>query len=140
MEQFSAHIIRREGAVAVAVAGMRRRLVTIEPGASIEEAARLMRAQDVSALVVGTPHQRIALVTERDVTHSVADGRPPDAEVGSIATPDPATIDVGATVMTAAVTMVELGVRHLVVVDDRRRAVGLVSIRDVMAELLRPTW
>lgn len=125
-------------AMAVSVALARApRLVTIAPDASLRQAAQLMWSEGVSALVVGTPGHRISLLTERDVTRAVADGQPLDTGVLEVASPDPATIDIGATVMAAAVAMLHLGVRHLVVVD-RLRAVGLVSMREVMAELLRP--
>lgn len=147
MEQFPGSLAHPDGvavvgwlqavAVSAALARAPRRLVTIAPGASLRQAAQLMWSEDVSALVVGTPGHRISLLTERDVTRAVADGQPLDTGVLEVASPDPATIDIGATVMAAAVAMLHLGVRHLVVVD-RRRAVGLVSMREVMAELLRP--
>jgi CBS domain-containing protein len=113
-----------------------RQLVTIEPEASIRAAARLMRSQEVSALVVGTPGQLVSIVTERDITCAMAEDVDPADPVANIASPDPAVIDVGATVVTAAATMVRRGVRHLVVVDGAR-AVGMVSIRDAVGALLQ---
>jgi CBS domain-containing protein len=115
----------------------RRRLVTIEPDASVHMAARLMRAADVSALVVGTPGGLVSVVTERDVVRAVAEGLAPATPVASIATPDPAVVEASASLLVAATAMMELGVRHLVVVEGSR-AVGLISIRDVLAMLLRP--
>jgi CBS domain-containing protein len=113
-----------------------RRLVTIAPDATLREAAQLMRAEDVSALVVGTPGELIAIVTERDITAAVADGRPSATPVTTLATAAPITVRRDADIGTAAARMVRLGVRHLVVVDGDR-AVGIVSIRDALAVLLR---
>jgi CBS domain-containing protein len=113
-----------------------RRLVTIEPDASLRAAAQLMRAEDVSALVVGAPGELIAIVTERDVTAAVADGRPAGTRVSTLATGAPITVRRDADIGTAAARMLRLGVRHLVVVDGAR-AVGMVSIRDALAALLQ---
>lgn len=113
-----------------------RPLVTIEPEASLRIAARTMREEGVSALVVGTPGAFVTILTERDVTAAVADGRPPDTLTAVLATPRPATVDRDATVVAAAARMLDEGVRHLVVVQGRR-AVGLVSIRDLLAVLLQ---
>ncbi|HKH05959.1 MAG TPA: CBS domain-containing protein [Acidimicrobiales bacterium] len=113
-----------------------RPLVTIEPEASLRIAARTMRQEGVSALVVGTPGALVTILTERDVTAAVADGRAPDTLTAELATPRPATVDRDATVVAAAARMLDEGVRHLVVVQGGR-AVGVVSIRDLLAVLLQ---
>jgi signal-transduction protein with cAMP-binding, CBS, and nucleotidyltransferase domain len=114
----------------------RRPLVTVEPATSLRSAARLMRAEDVSALVVGKPGDLITIVTERDMTRAVAEGRDGATPVAEVASPRPVTVEGGTTVVTAATRMLQQGVRHLVVVD-RARAVGLVSMRDALAVLLQ---
>ena len=47
--------------------------------------------------------------------------------------PDPITIDPGATVLSALDQMVDEGVRHLLVVDARGQLVGVLSIDDLAA-------
>ena len=95
-----------------------------------------MRAHDISALVVGTPGDLVSIVTERDLTQALADAQPPEAAVEAIASPEPLTVSPDATVMDAATLMLRTGIRHLVVTKGRR-AVGVVSMRDVLAALIQ---
>lgn len=112
-----------------------RPVVTVAPGASLAQVARIMRAHDISALVVGRPGDLISIVTERDLTQALADGRDPDIEVRAIASPEPLTVEPDTTVTHVAAQMLRYGVRHLVVARGRQ-AVGVVSIRDVLSALV----
>jgi CBS domain-containing protein len=113
----------------------RRALVSISPEASLRAAVRLMRAEDVSALVVGEPGRTVSVFTERDVTSAVADGADPATAIANLASARPVTVDGQTPVAVAAARMLEHGIRHLVVVEGDR-AVGLVSMRDALAALL----
>lgn len=108
-------------------------VLTIEPGASVRDAARLIAGASVGCLVVGTPEHVEAIVTERDVVRAVADGSDLDqltvAELGSRALVW-ATID--DTVGQVAEEMMEDYVRHVLVRDDTG-LVGVLSMRDVLA-------
>jgi CBS domain-containing protein len=112
-----------------------RPAVVIAPDAPLDQAARVMRAHGVSALVVGDPGETVSILTERDVTQAVADGRPPTDQVAAIASADPLTLRADATVMDAATLMLREGLRHLIVTRNNRVA-GIVSIRDALAALV----
>jgi CBS domain-containing protein len=113
-----------------------RAAVAIAPNAPLDQAARIMRAHNISALVVGTPGELVSIVTERDLTQALADAHPPETEVGAIASADPLAVSPDATVMDVATLMLREGVRHLVVTSDGR-AVGVVSMRDALAALVK---
>ena len=104
--------------------------VAVRPSTSIADAARVMWARQVSALVVGTPGNLISIVTERDLTQALADGCDPGSGVLTIATADPLTVTPETGVLEAAVLMLTKGVRHLVVVPPcaahRTSAVGFI--------------
>jgi len=112
-----------------------RPVVAVARSTSVEEAARTMRANDIGCLVVAEPGERVAVVTERDLVATLAKGTGLDVAVGTIVSGDPLTAPAGASVMDAAVIMLRAGVRHLVVTHGQR-AVGVVSIRDVLAVLV----
>jgi CBS domain-containing protein len=113
-----------------------RSIAAVAPDATIRQAAQVMRGQDIAALVVAEPGQRIAIVTERDLTAAIADGHDLDTTVLDVASPTPLTTAHDATVMDAAITMLGEGVRHLVVTRGDH-AIGVVSIRDLLAVLLQ---
>jgi signal-transduction protein with cAMP-binding, CBS, and nucleotidyltransferase domain len=109
-----------------------RPVVTVVPDAPLDQVARVMRAHNVSALVVGHAGDPVAIVTERDLTQALADGCPPGERVVAVASPSPLTVAHDASVIEAATLMLNEGLRHLVV-SRQHRVVGIVSIRDVLA-------
>ena len=55
-------------------------------------------------------------------------------------TKNPITIDPSAPLGTAVATMTERQVRHLPVVDDQGRLVGMITDRDLATRPLPPPW
>ena len=110
---------------------MSRDLVTVEPGISLEEAARRMDERHVGAALVLEGDALRGIVTERDVLRAVAAGPIEGVSVGDCMTRHPETIDASETTGLAASLMIHGGFRHLPVLDGER-VVGIVSIRDLM--------
>lgn len=113
--------------------GMSEMVVTVGPGHSLRDAARLMGERSVGAAVVLDPEAPgPGIVTERDVLRSIGAGEDPDRELVAdhltselvYAAPDWSLED-------AAAAMVRGGFRHLVVIDQGEIA-GLLSMRDVV--------
>lgn len=100
---------------------MRKRLDTIEEGASIQETAKKMRDKNVSSLlVVDTEGKPKGLVTERDIVRKVCTNNVRTGEVTNkeIMSSPLITIDSKSSTSIAADTMLRCNVRHLIVVDD----------------------
>jgi CBS domain-containing protein len=113
--------------------GMSDVVLTVGPGHTLRDAARLMAARHVGAAVVVDPDAPgIGILTERDVLEAIGGGQDPDTElVGDhqssgivFAAPDWSLEE-------AAVAMVQGGFRHLVVTDVDG-VVGIVSMRDIV--------
>jgi CBS domain-containing protein len=112
-----------------------RPIVTIGPDEPLRTAAQVMHTHQIASLVVSEPAQPVEIVTERDLTRALATGLDPDAPVNAIASPSPVTVPVEATAIEAAKRMLLHDVRHLVVTRDER-AIGVVSIRDLLRVLV----
>ncbi len=110
---------------------MTRDLLTIEPDASLGEAARRMASRGVGAVVVLDGDRLAGILTERDVLKAVAAGLREDARVSEWMTRHPETVESGEATDHAAALMIHGGFRHLPVVDEGR-VVGILSIRDLM--------
>jgi CBS domain-containing protein len=110
---------------------MSRGLLTVEPGISLQEAARQMDERHVGAALVLEGDALRGIVTERDVLRAVAAGPIEGVFVADCMTHDPETIDASETTRLAASLMIHGGFRHLPVLDGAR-VVGIVSIRDLM--------
>ncbi len=111
-------------------------ILTVEPEATLREAAQLMSERNVGAAIVvdptsGTP----GIITERDLLHSIAAGQELDMQhVVDNRSPEVTSIPVDASLDQALQKMSEGNFRHLLVIDGGD-AVGIVSMRDLVRAL-----
>ena len=110
-----------------------RAAVSVSESCPLAEAVEVMKAAAVSALLVG---DGAGIVTERDLARALAAGCLSTDPVEAIATRHPLTVSGDTTVVAAAGVMLNEQVRHLVVQRDTG-AVGVVSMRDLLAVLLQ---
>ena len=112
----------------------------VTPDASVREAARLMKDEDVGVLPVveadGKDKRLVGMVTDRDIAiRAVAEGRTGDeARVRDIMSGQVKHIAEDDNVEEVADLMAELQVRRLPVVNRERRVVGIVSLGDIARE------
>jgi len=109
-------------------------VVSIAPGASLMEAARLMRGLDVGPLPVSDQGRLVGVVTDRDITvRATAEGRDPrTTEVREVMTPRVVFCQENDEVQKVARLMQDKQLRRLLVVDGERRLVGIVSLGDLV--------
>ena len=110
----------------------RQELCCISPDASVAEAAKLMRARHVAAVLVTEGERLAGIITERDVTYRVTaeDRDAREVRVREVMTDNPRTIRPDDTAGEALQLMRAGHFRHLPVVEDGR-VVGMVSLRDL---------
>jgi CBS domain-containing protein len=113
------------------VAGLARRApVWIRPEASVGEAARLMRAEGISSVLVRTDPPGI--VTDRDLADRVlADGLGPDAPLAPLAGRPLRAVAAGTPLHEAWSVLLDSGAHHLAV-TRRGEIVGMVSANDLL--------
>ena len=107
-------------------------LATLEPGATVVEAARMMAYLRIGALMVVDGEKLVGIFSERDALTRVLAKEldPATTTIAQVMTPDPITIPPDATVQQALDIMAANGFRHLPVLDGAR-IVAIVSIRDL---------
>ena len=110
---------------------MSAELVTVQPNATVAEAATVMGERHVGSALVLDRGRPSGIFTERDALRALASDF--DAALHPVEhwmTRDPATIDANADVREARDIMLERGFRHLPVMDGGT-LVGIVSLRDL---------
>ncbi len=113
-----------------------RRLLSVEPQTSLAEVAKRMRQEDADSAAVMSGARLLGIITERDLVRAIADGlNPQQAKADVIMSADPATVTGDEEVAVVAVKMMRLGIRHLPVVDQQGKPVGLISARDLVSVL-----
>jgi CBS domain-containing protein len=111
---------------------MMANIQSVDAGASIRQAAAVMRDKDIGDVLVVADGNLRGIVTDRDlVVRALADGRKPDATpVGDVCSPDLTVVDAQAEVAEAADIMGRHAVRRLPVVENNE-VIGIVSLGDL---------
>lgn len=113
--------------------GMSSVVLTVGPGHSLSDAAKVMSERRVGAALVVDPDQPgPGIVTERDVLDSLGAGQDPTTErVSDHLSADLTFAAPDWSLERAAEAMVKGGFRHLVVVDGGE-LIGILSMRDIV--------
>lgn len=104
--------------------------VSISPEATVGDAARLMRDERISSLIV--EHTPIGIITDRDLRNRVlAEGLPDTTPVRHVMSVPATTIAADALAFEGLLLMLERGIHHLPLVDGDR-VVGVVTHTDIL--------
>jgi CBS-domain-containing membrane protein len=112
---------------------MIKEVVSISPGESVEDAARIMAEHCISSLIVASDGVLHGILTEKDIlTRVVAKGmKPAEARVVDIMSPSLITIGPETSLEEANKFMVEKRIKKLPVVESGgHRLLGILSITD----------
>jgi CBS domain-containing protein len=111
---------------------IRKKLETIGPSSTAQEAAKRMRSKKISSLVViERGDAPVGIVTERDLVRHVCskDISSDSVLIQEIMSSPIVTIDVNASIEQAADKMIQNKVRHLLIVEDGR-IYGIITPSD----------
>ena len=108
---------------------------TVQASASLQDAAREMKGDDIGAVLIEDNGSLAGILTDRDiVVNAIAEGRDPSStKVIDVATRDVKTLTPDSTVEDAIKIVREQHVRRIPVVEGGRPA-GIVSIGDLAVE------
>ena len=103
----------------------------LAPDASLQEAVRVMREHHVGCVLAVENDRLAGILTERDLLLKLESGdlsRP----VREVMTPDPEVLRLDDPIVYALHRMSVGGYRHVPLVDDAGRAVGILSVKDIV--------
>jgi CBS domain-containing protein len=109
----------------------------IDAAESVADAVAALRMGNVGCLLVTDRGRVVGVFTERDLlTRVLARDRPLETPMRAVMTPDPVTVGPRDSVRTAVRRMQKGGYRHLPVVDEAGRPVGILSAGRVVGYLV----
>jgi CBS domain-containing protein len=115
-----------------------KEVVAIEPEGTIADAVRLMKEENVGAVVVVANEKVAGILTDRDVALALAvDGVSADLPVSEIMTKDVITIWDDQGIFNATQYFLGHNFRRLPIIDRHDRLVGMVTTDDLFALLTR---
>jgi CBS domain-containing protein len=109
----------------------------VGPHQTVAEAIAVMRQERVGCLLVCEGRKLVGIFTERDLMRRVlAAGKPLSIPVRDCMTPDPVAVHPKDPISGAIRRMEEGGHRHLPVVDEKGRPVGVLSVKRIVHYLV----
>ena len=105
---------------------------TVEPGTSAQDAARLMKSEDVGSLPIVEGDRLVGMISDRDLAvRLIAEGKSTDTPVGELASKELVTIDPQQELGEAGRLMAEHQLRRLPVCEEDGRIVGILAQADL---------
>ncbi len=111
---------------------------SVNSQASVLDALRIMAAKEVGALVVLEEEKLAGIFSERDYARKIIlEGKASkDTRVAEIMTSKVITIHPSQTIYEAMELMTNHRIRHLPVVDQEEKVIGMISLGDVVREVI----
>ncbi len=115
---------------------MSKSVVTAGLNESLLKIIERMFQNDISCLVICQRNKPVGIITERDVTHLMADSKDPAGlKAKDFANRSLVCISKDASIYEATKHMKKRNIRRLVVVGDKKELVGLVAETDIVKHL-----
>ncbi len=110
-----------------------RRPLQLAPTQTVAEAVALLRKEQVGCLLVVEANKLVGIFTERDLMRRIlAPGKPLTLPLSECMTRDPAVVHPKDSISAAIARMESGGYRHLPVVDETGRPVGVLSVKQIV--------
>lgn len=115
---------------------MTRKVELVNPNISLKEAAEKMRRSNVGILPVGEDDQLVGMLTDRDITvRATAEGRDPrKTTVRETMSERVYYCFEDQDIADAAAIMMDRKIHRLVVLNHKKKLVGICSLGDLLAD------
>jgi CBS domain-containing protein len=108
----------------------------IGPEATLGDAAEALGEYDLGGLAVVSDRNLVGIITERDLVRALGAGADPESELVADWMADaPDTFSPDVDVTEAAAWLLEVGYRHMPVMEDGE-LLGIINIRDILRAVI----
>lgn len=114
---------------------MKTSVISVDKNVKLKDIARIMTEKSIGSVIVVENEKPIGIITERDIVKAIGKGKDLDALAKDIMTASLITIRQDAPISGALSLMRLNNIRHLPVVNEEGKLVGIISIRDIARAL-----
>lgn len=108
-------------------------LITVKPSTTIRDAVKIMAEANVgSVLIVNEQGKLIGIFTERDLVRIVAREIDLGTPIENVMTKKLITATQDEGLASVVYKMIDHGIRHIPIVDNSGKPIGILSIRDLL--------
>jgi len=111
--------------------------LVVSPDEDVVSVAKKMLEHGYGSALVIEDDKLVGIVTERDLLYALSQGEDGiKLKARDVMSEDPISVKAKTDIMEAIKIMRDANVRHLPVVDDKGRPVGVVAFRDILESLM----
>lgn len=111
---------------------MHQGIISASINDTVKTVATIMRREDIGAVPILEEDRVVGFVTDRDIVMScIADGFTPDEPISHVMNEEVISVKSDRDIEEVARLMEENQISRLVVLDERERPVGMVSLQDL---------
>lgn len=116
---------------------MSKGIIAVEENATVDEAAKKMKDNEVGCILVAKENKVLGIITERDMVRRVLaeEKDPKETQVKDIMSKPVIAVREEADVEEAVAIMVKNGIRRLPVISSDNKLVGIVTAKDLATAL-----
>lgn len=113
-------------------------VITIKPDEKVSAAVKVMAEKNIGAVLVVDKGNLVGILSERDMVRKLLSSgkNPDDTPVSTIMTPHPYCANPDKSIEACIAIMSEHRFRHLPVLDKDNKLLGMVSMGDLVRELI----
>ena len=113
-------------------------IISVKPTDSVRQALEVMAKAEVGAVLVMEQGKLVGILSERDYARKIVlKGKGSEAtQVSEIMSERVICVSLRTTTEEAMAIMSERSIRHLPVVDEANKVLGVISIRDLVREII----
>jgi len=111
---------------------LREKTPTVHQSEKLRQVAKIIWESGRGFAIVIEKDLPVGIITERDISREISNGRSLDTEVGEIMTRNLITVRWDRSVYHGLEVMLENGIRRLVLVSEEGKFVGVVSMEDLL--------
>ncbi|KJS03026.1 MAG: hypothetical protein VR65_01850 [Desulfobulbaceae bacterium BRH_c16a] len=115
----------------------RPEIFAVSPDTPAAVAMDIMREKNISCIVIVEEDQPVGIFTERDIVSYMVEQEPgfTNISIAKVMTPDVHTVTPDVMLYEAYSVLTENLIRHLVVVDHENKAIGVITLSDLLDHL-----
>lgn len=109
-----------------------KELISIGPSNSLKEAIIIMANNDIGFLPIIENEKLIGVISETDIVKIIGDNEDLNAQVYKYANKKLIVIHKDKTLKEAVELMINNNIRHLPIIDDNEKVMGVISVKDLI--------
>ena len=111
-------------------------LVTASPKDKIADVVKAMHNHKVGSVLIVENNKLVGIFTERDLVRVIAEGKDLDTPVEEVMSRNLIVAKPEDSITIIASKMIEHWIRHIPVIDDKGKPIGIISIRDILRHIV----